>query len=196
MVPNLKTLKEITMKFAKTLVSLAVVGAAFSAQADSNIVNGAAVTTPGAVAHLDFKVTIPKVLFLRVGSGTNFSNVATVDLVTFTVPNANVLVPGTAVAGDVAIASRVYGNGGDVTLAATSATTGLDRVGGGSIPWAEITSSTSGALSNPAVGASASLVATGRIVDMNSNWSFSYGNATTRGDGDYLGRITYTATML
>jgi len=184
------------MKFVKTLLSLAVVGAAFSAHADSNIVNGAAVSSPGAVAHLDFKVTIPKVLFLRVGSGTNFSTAGAVDLVTFTVPNAGVLVPGTAVAGDVTIASRVYGNGGDVTLAATSATAGLDRVGGGSIPWAEITPATSGALSNPAVGASANLAATSRIVDMSSNWTFSYGNATTRGDGDYLGRITYTATML
>ena len=135
-------------------------------------------------------------LFLRVGSGTNFSDVATVDLVTFTVPNANVLAPGAAVAGDVSIATRVYGNGGDVTLAASSATTGLNRVGGGSIPWVEITPATSGALSNPAVGGSAVLAATSRIVDMNSNWSFSYGNATTRGDGDYLGRITYTATML
>ena len=104
------------MKFVKTLLALAVVGAAVSAQAESNFVTGAAAVTPGAVARLDFRINVPKVLFLRVGTGTEFTNVGTIDRVDFDVLPADVITPGTDVAGvstGGVINSRVFGNGGD-----------------------------------------------------------------------------------
>jgi hypothetical protein len=50
-----------------TLLAAAVAAAPFAANAESQFVNG----TGTASAKLDFRVTIPRVLFLRVGAGAD-----------------------------------------------------------------------------------------------------------------------------
>src|SRR5438067_3347420 len=56
--------------------------------AESNVQTGAATSAPGATAHVDFQITIPKILYLRVGTGSSYttgvlSSVGTVDLISF-----------------------------------------------------------------------------------------------------------------
>ena len=188
------------MKFVKTLLALAVVGAAVSAQAESNFVTGAAAVTPGAVARLDFRINVPKVLFLRVGTGTEFTNVGTIDRVDFDVLPADVITPGTDVAGvstGGVINSRVFGNGGNVTLLTAGTVGGLVNAATDTIAWTQILpTTTSGTFANPAINASTTLTAVSRIVNQTGVWAFAYDNAASVPEGQYDGRVTYTATML
>lgn len=178
------------------------------ASAESNFVTGASTTTPGAQARLDFQVTIPKVLYLQVGTGTYFTNVATVNGVTFTVPAANVG-DGGAIAGSASVPVRVVGNNGNITLNATT----LGALGNGSgdtISFTQIVGSSDNAnLAHPAAfvdgGASANVTVTPnigtKVTDRTANWSFNYSNTAVVPPGTYGGvnannsRVTYTATM-
>jgi hypothetical protein len=103
--------------------------AAFAAQAESNFVTGTGALS--ASAKLDFKVVVPKVLFLQVASGTSVADNSTVN--------------GTAVAGtggDLAgggVTVRVLGNSGTFSL--TNATTGQlssGVAGNPTVPWTDI----------------------------------------------------------
>jgi hypothetical protein len=189
------------MKFIKTLLAVAVMGAAMgTAQAESNIATGAGALS--ASARLNFRVTIPRVLYLRVGSGTDFTPSATIDEVLFTATSANIA-SGTAIAGTPAnTAVRVLSTAGsNVSLTATGAAGGLVN-GANSIAWSRITgSSSNAALPHPAIGngvagAVSTLTATAGVVNQSANWSFNYANATTDiyQAGDYTGQVTYTAT--
>ncbi len=188
------------MKFVKTLLALAVVGAAVSAQAESNFVSGAAAVSPGAVARLDFRINVPKVLFLRVGTGTEFVNDATVDEVVFNVGPAAVITPGADVAGASSggtINARIFGNGGPVSLVNAGSGAGLINVAGDIIPWTQILpTTTSGTFTNPAINATTPLAAVARIVNQTAVWAFAYDNTASVPEGSYTGRVTYTATML
>jgi hypothetical protein len=198
------------MKFAKTLLALAAVGAAFSAQAESNFV-----TTGNASAKLDFEVKIPRVLYLAVGTNTSLANNATVDLVSFDLTGGTpVLGSGTATASQ-SVAVKVIGNNGQVTL--TSTTTGQMNNGAGDvIPWTEITPGTSSSsIPNPGFnnGVAASNVSAAQNVTLNAgstkltnasaNWTFAYANTagslyapgTYGGTAAKNGRVVYTAVM-
>ena len=43
--------------------------------AESNLQTGAATAAPGAKAHVDFTIKIPKILYLRVGTGSSYTRV-------------------------------------------------------------------------------------------------------------------------
>src|ERR1700731_4295699 len=96
------------MKTSIALKSLLGAGALtlpLMAFAESNVQTGAATASPGATAHVDFAIVIPKILYLRVGSGsaytatgTGLRSVNTVDLIPFS-PAAGAVGNGTAVAG-------------------------------------------------------------------------------------------------
>jgi hypothetical protein len=184
-----------------------------AAQAESNFVTGT--TTPiTATAHLDFTVTIPKILYLQVGAGTPFVVNTTQSNLTFAVPAANVG-NGTAVAstggdqaGGAAVTIRVLGNSGNVTLTNTTTgqlTTGV--AGNPTIPWTAFTV-TAGALAttttgftnaaithptfNNAAGGGVSatgttLNATGGLVQQEGSWTFAYANTATLPGGTYGG---------
>ena len=80
------------MKTSFALKSLMGAGALMlplMALAESNVQTGAATAAPGATAHVDFTIVIPKILYLRVGAGSAYStgalsSVNTIDLITFT----------------------------------------------------------------------------------------------------------------
>jgi len=180
-----------------------------AAQAESNFVTGSGSLT--ANAKLDFIITIPKVLFLQVGTGTSYVNNTTVDNITFAVPAGNVG-NGTAVAGtggDLtggAVTVRVLGNSGNVSLG-NSVTGPLSTgvAGNPTVPWSDITvatgtlaSTTSGftnaAIAHPpfntaaAGGASATpttLTASGGLVRREGSWTFAYANTATLPAGTY-----------
>ena len=192
----------------KTTLALAL-ATPLLASAESQLV-----TTGNAVARLDFRVIIPRVLFLGVGAGANVLPAATntsVDLVTFdytTTPGqvgAGVGSPGVA-SGNV-VAVRVRGNNGQIVL--TAATTGaLSNGAGDTIPWSEISAVTSAPeLPSPVIpltgtGAGSNVTLNGtRTTDRSANWTFSFANSAVVPAGTYgatvanNSRVTYTATM-
>jgi len=197
------------MKHLLLTATVVVALAPFAVQAESNFV-----TSTGALsasAKLDFKVVVPKVLFLQVGAGTNMADNTTVNKVSFDVPAAS-LGNSTAVAGtggDLAgggVTVRVLGNSGTVTL--TNATTGQlssGVAGNPTVPWTDIvvtpgalTSTTTGytnaAIAHPpfnnAAGGGASatattLTASAGLVRREGSWTFAYANTATLPAGTY-----------
>jgi hypothetical protein len=187
---------------ASTLAPLAV-------QAESTFVTGSG--TQSASAKLDFKVVVPKVLFLQVGTGTNLANNTVVNEISFDVPAGNIG-NGTAVAGaggDLTgggVTVRVLGNSGTVSL--TNATTGQltsGVAGDPTVPWTDIvvtagalstttTGYTNAAIAHPpfnnaaAGGASATattLTASAGLVRREGSWTFAYANTATLPAGTY-----------
>jgi hypothetical protein len=194
------------------LLALALVAALpLAAHAESDVVIDATNGNPTltAEASLDFQVVVPKVLFLQVGTGTSLTDVATVDLLTFTVPGAT-LGDGTDVAatggnGASGVTARLIGNAGNITLA--SSTLGaLANGAGDTISFTQIKSETSNtALPVPALvdGASTSVTvnASNRVVNQTATWSYAYDNSVIPAAGTYggqdlnNGRVTYTASL-
>ena len=178
------------MKFIKTLLAVAALGAAFAAQAESTINTGAGANL-ATNARLNFSVVIPRVIYLRVGSGTDFTPNGTVDTVAFA-PGA-AAGNGTAVAGGATVGVRLFSTGTGVTLGSTGSATGLVS-GAQVIPWTQISATSSG-LAHPVIGAAASAVTpTGSITNQTAVWTFSYANAAAAA-GNYTGQVTYTATL-
>lgn len=200
-------------KLSLIAAAVAVLAMPLSALAESDVNT----VTPGAtsaIARLDFSVVIPRVLFLQVGTGTNLTDVGTIDAPTFTVPAAN-LGDGTDVLGT-PLTVRVFGNAGDIGL--TSTTTGvMTNTTGETIPWSEIlvTSLAAGTptagylgavIPHPPIPAAAgtsgasTITATNKVVRQEGTWTFRYDNTQAYAAGTYgtsarFGRVTYTASM-
>ncbi len=172
------------------------------ASAESQFVVGAG----SATARLDFRVIIPRVLYLAVGTGSAaLANNNTIDTVTFDYTTNPAAVGTGAAAGVITgnvVPVRVLGNNGVITL--TSANTGaLTSAAGDTIPWTEITAVSSDApnFASPApAGAVVNLgLSSGtKVTNRTANWTFSYANAAVVPPGVYgttNGRVTYTAAM-
>ncbi len=201
----------------KGLLGTAALTLPLVASAASTYTTGAGPLT--ASATVNFQVVIPHFLYLRIGTGSTYTTgslttVNTTDLITFTLtPGA--VGNGTAVAGvggDLAggiETAAILGNGGSVTLTA-NATGALSDGNGDSIDFSQITTSvaanTAGyaTLANPGLSnttTSEVVPATGKIVQADAKWTFSYANSVAAPAGTYGGSvanngiITYTATM-
>ena len=207
-------------KSLAALVAIGTIVAPMLANAESSTQTGAGALT--ATARLDFSITIPKVLFLRVGTGGLFGAAAnaTIDTINFTVPFANVgngaAVAATAGSGDLgngSVTALLRSNAGVVTL--TANTTGaLTDATADTIPWSEIAIANSNlvapAFANPfphlaalpLTGASANFAPApvAKVTNVGSTWTYSYKNTNTVPFGTYgptaNGRVTYTATVL
>ena len=210
-----------------SVIKLLTASCAFAALATPMLANAESSTQTGAGAlsatsRLDFRITIPKVLFLRVGTGGLFGAAAnaTIDLIDFTVPFANlgngIAVAATAGSGDLgngAVTALLRSNAGVVTL--TANTTGaLTNATADTIPWSEIAIANSNlvapAFANtfphlaalPLTGASANFAPApvAKVTNVGSTWTFTYKNTNTVPFGTYgptaNGRVTYTATVL
>jgi hypothetical protein len=186
----------------------------FVSHAESTFQTGAGTLTGS--ARLDFQVTIPKVLFLQVGTGTANAANATVNLIDFTVAAANVgsgtAVAASAAAGDLGngtVTAKVLGNNGAVTLTSTTAGA-LGNGAGDTISFTQITAAatvltSATPLAHPTLVDGATTTTTvpaaGKIVNRDARWTFSYANTATVPPGTYggvnanNGRVTYTASM-
>lgn len=165
-----------------------------SAESDITIGNGTA------SADLDFRVVIPRVLYLAVGTGNaTLADNATEDLVSFDFTTNPQDVGTGAAAGAItgnAVPVRVFGNNGLIQIAASNGN--LTDGGGNTIPLSQITAISSdptnfdvpapGGTANPALSA-------GRVTDRTATWTYSFANTTPAGAGTYDGTITYTASM-
>lgn len=176
------------------------------AAAESNFVTGA--TPLSANARLDFRITIPRILYLAVGSSNlpAFTDSGTVDIIDFTVPAANVGDGGSIASAPASVTARLRGNGGNVQLRATT-TGALANGSGDTISFTQIVGTSNNAnLAHPVFvdGGPSAIVpvtATGRIVDETATWTFAYSNNLLVPEGTYGGvnvnnsRVTYTATL-
>ena len=200
------------IKFKPLLAALAVT-LPFAANAESDFITGAG-TPLTATARVDFTIVIPKILYLRVGPGTNFADNTTIDSVVFTVPAANVG-NGVAVAGtggDLTggvVTARLIGNNGDISFRVTTGGA-LSNGTGDSINYSQITTTVAvltslTALAAPTLtnGASApiTITATGKIVNRDASWTYAYANSAIVPPGTFgatianNGQATYTASM-
>ena len=182
---------------------LAVVAAPIGSNAESSFPTGAGSLSSS--ARVDFQITIPRFLSLRVGTAG-----APIDLVSFTVPAANVgnATPVAGTGGDLgagSVTAAVLGNGGNVTLQATTGGP-IGNGAAGTIAWSQITT----ASSNPSLpapvlanGASAgvAVAATNGVVNQTATWTYSFANSNVIEAGTYGGvntnnsRVTYTASL-
>jgi len=196
-------------KLTKLALALALATPLF-ASATSDITTGAGALA--ATGNLDFRVIIPKFLFLQVGSGTFMvDDAASIDMVEFDVPLAS-LGSGAPIAqtSPASITARLRGNNGIISLIATTTGAMLNAPAGDSISFTTITAAAAGATSfaHPVFvdGAASAPVAVPvtsgtKITDRTTTWTFSYSNAAIVPAGTYgdtvakNGRVTYTASM-
>jgi hypothetical protein len=186
-----------------------------AAHAESKFVTGTG-TPLTASANLDFTITIPKFVYVRIGTGTNMANNTTVDNLVYTVPAANVG-DGTAITGtggDLTggqVTARVMGNNG--TIAFSSTTLGAMNNGAGdTISWGQMnvavaTNTSATALSHPTLadGATTSINLTPtsgtKVTNLDAKWTFTYKNQNIVPAGTYggvntqNGRVTYAVSM-
>ncbi|MBD3893143.1 hypothetical protein [Hydrogenophaga sp.] len=189
---------------------IAALAAPMLVSAESQLVVGAG----SATARLDFRIIIPRVLFLGVGTGAaTLGNNATIDMVTFDY-STNPAALGTGAAAAVitgnVVPVRVLGNNGQITLSAstTGALVNVDTPAY-TIPWSEISATSSLAqlpspvipLTGPGAASNVVLSSGTRITDRSANWTFAFANTALLPPGIYgataanNGRITYTAAM-
>jgi hypothetical protein len=179
--------------------------------AESNLQTGAG-SPLTATAHVDFQITIPKFLFLRVGNGTGAINAAgvfstapvtnaAIDPITWAPTAAQVGTGAQAgTGGDLGGGTEtaiVVANNGTVTL--TSATGGAlnDGAAGDTISWSQITTNathnnTLATLQAPTlldVGSGTVTInpAPGKVVAQDAKWAYTYANATVPPAGSYGG---------
>jgi hypothetical protein len=195
------------------LVAAAVVATAGTARAESNFQTGT--TALSATAHLDFQIVVPKMLYLRVGTGVDRTTVTTVDMITFNVPAANVgdasVIAGTG--GDLTagvVTARVLANSGTVTVTTTTPNQIKDVAGDlisfGQIGLAVATLTSATAFTPPAMTdntvTSTTIAPTLNVVNQDAKWTFTYKNQNVVAAGTYGGaginnsRVLYTASIL
>jgi hypothetical protein len=200
------------------LLTLAT-GAPLLCHAESAFQSSAASPLP-ATAHVDFLITIPKFIFLRVGSGTGtaaggWGTNGTIDLINFA-PASGAVGNGVAVAGTGGDLSGgvetavVVANHGNVTLSSTT----LGALGDGAgdtISYAQIRTvasklTTAQVLNVPALADGATRTVNipagaAKIVQRDAKWTYTYRNQTSPPPGIYggvnthNGRVTYTASV-
>lgn len=190
--------------------ALAALGAPMIASAASvQVTSAVPVAGMNASVGLDFRVTVPQVLFLQVGTPG-----AGVDVIDFTVTAANMgtgTLAGTG--GDLgagAVTARVRGNNGAINLTATTVgalgnglgdTLSFSQIGTASVTDAGFSALPAPALVDGATSAPVALPATARVVNAGATWTYSYLNAAAVAPGVYGGvnannsRVTYTAVM-
>jgi hypothetical protein len=178
------------------------------ASAESDLTVG----TGNAVARLDFRIIVPRVLYFAVGTGNAaVSDNNTVDDVTFDyTTNAGAVGQGTgspaAVITGAAVTVRAIGNNGVITVTSTNAGA-LTNATTDTIPWSQITvlSSDNTNFPSPAPSGAATTLALSsgtKVTNRTATWTYSYTNSNvvppgTYGsiDGTQNGRLTYTASM-
>lgn len=164
-------------------------------------------------ARLNFSVNYPRFLRFRVGTPG-----ATINLITFTVPVAqvgnSVAIAGTGgdAGGGTAVNIEVAGNNGQVTITPTNSSGGLGlataTAADGRINYDQISTTTSAAqlpapvLTNAGGAPVQPTLNTVLVTQRTAVWSYSYLNQTIPSAGTYGGavvarggRVTYTATM-
>ena len=200
------------MKKIIALTGLGLAGlVSMPAYAGSTTSSGPATGTGlSAATSLDFTITIPQVVYLRVGTTT----AATADPIAFSVAAANLgdgsVTGATNTSGDLsngAVTVRVYGNSGNISLKSTTTGPMTNTIGTGNetIPWSQISVNTAALatttagftnapITHPGFNSGATggdsatattLVAVNRLVRAEGQWTYRYANASFLPAGIY-----------
>jgi hypothetical protein len=167
------------------------------ASAESQFTTGAG----DAAAKLDFRVIIPRVLFLAVGTGSaGLATNNTVDRLDFDYSANGADVGSGTDSAQQSINVGVRGNNGQIVVAAVGTNGGLVNAAtpADTIPWTEIVATSDNATNFdvPAVGASASpLLNSAKVTERSTTWKYAYSNTNIAAAGTYNGTVTYTASM-
>jgi hypothetical protein len=208
-----------TSTFVKSLLAAAAVGAPLLCNAASTLSTGTG-SPLTATAQVQFTITVPHFLYLRVGTGSayttgTYTTVGTVDLITWTLTPATMgtgTLAGTGgdLSGGIETAA-VVGNGGNITL--TGTTSGpLTDAAGDTISYANITTTPSKlnsatplpapTLADGATSAAVTVTATNKVASQDAKWAYAYTNTAMVAQGTYgtgttggNGTVTYTASM-
>jgi len=205
----------------RSLVAAAGVALPLLGHAGSSVQSGAGALT--ANAQVQFSITVPQVLYLRVGTGSLYTtgvlaNDPTVNAINFA-PSVSQAATGGAVTGTGGDltggveTAAVIGNGGAVLLGASTPGAMNDGAAGDTINWSQITTASGTLTSTTALpapvlanGASANLNLnpTTKTVFEDARWTYTY-NITAGSPpaaGNYGGAtaaqnglVTYTASM-
>jgi len=201
-----------TSMVLKTLLGAASMALPLMALAESNVQTGAATAAPGATAHVDFSIVIPKILFLRVGSGSTYpgsltgtapalTSTGAIDEIIFSPTPAQLgtgALAGTGgdLTGGVETAA-IVSNSGNVTLIATSLGALSDGAAGDTIAYSQITTVASGNTTGTilpapvlANGASANVLINApasKVIVEDAKWTYSYANSAVVPAGTYGG---------
>lgn len=202
----------------KSLLALSLLAAVpMLAQAESQYTTGTG-TPITASARLDFQITIPKILFLRVGAGSDYNTNTTINQIAFVVPAANVgdgnVTTATPASGDLgagAVTAKLVGNNGTISLSSTTLGALSNGAAGDSISFGQINTvvaplNSATALPHPALVDGATTASTvppntGKLVNRDARWTYTYLNNNIVAPGVYGGvnannsRVTYTASM-
>jgi hypothetical protein len=202
------------MKLKMAVLALAAVGMVGVAHAESRIsaIDGATTGPMATTAKLNFKVVVPKILFLRVGALG-----ATVNNVTFTVgltgalatlPVADAVYGGALPpaftssvaddegASDGAITVGLWTNNGSSTLscAGSALTSGTNTIALSNVT---VANAGTGTLSHP--GASLACTSGSRgaagVNNLADTWTFAYAPTVLPAAGNYTTTVTYTASQ-
>jgi hypothetical protein len=173
-----------------------------------------------ATASLDFQITIPKILYLQVGTGTLYTDNTAKDFITFA-PPANRIGLGCGTASDCAgaggdltggaVTAILVSNAGSVTINANTSGGVLNDGGTNTIPYSKINVA-SAALASPPLGGSSLWTfpgwdtattytpAASAVTNLAAKWTFTYANNTVPRAGTYggvnvnKGRVAFVAT--
>ncbi|SEA71652.1 hypothetical protein [Variovorax sp. YR216] len=198
----------------KKLLLVSVAAAVLSplaALAESNV-NPSTPANGTAQARVDVKITVPRVLFLQVGTGTIMAAGTTVDLMDFQVPASGIgnstAVAATAASGDQtngAVTVRVLANGNSNVSLNSSTSGAMTNGAGSSIGWDQITVATAPLAttttgytnvgithpafnaSNTGAGTATTLTASSGLVRQEGKWTYAYKNANVVAAGTYGG---------
>ncbi len=169
-----------------------------SAQGASNFATGVSGTLTTSV-NLNFSITIPRFVFLRVGSAASVNTLAYAPTVTQIVNNTGVLATGGDTGtGNSDVTVQVIGNGGgNVTLTAVTGAANLVS-GGNNMPWTTLTAtSPTGTVTAPPFNSGSTvLTPASGVVNQSGSWRYTWnsGGAIFR-SGTYTGTVTYTVSM-
>jgi len=183
----------------RCLLTFTLGAMSLAAQAASNFASGNSGTLTTSV-NLNFSITIPRFVMLRVGSASS------VNTLTYA-PTANEIVNSTGVlptggdtgAGNTDVTVRVIGNGGgNITLTAVTSAPNLVS-GANTMPWTTLAaSSPTGSITAPPFNSGSTVLTPSvGVVNQTGSWRYTWTNppSTVYASGTYTGTVTYTAAM-
>lgn len=205
------------MTFARKLSAAIVLSLAATSSvfAESQFVTTPTTGSQTATARLDFRITIPRFIYLRVGTGNAFgaANNTTINLIDFNIPAASVgtntaAAPfaangvGAANQGDIGagtVTARLVANGWSGTATLTAVANGaLTNATGDTIDYTKIgvtTAALAGVtqpLTHPTTLTNGTTTFTGvtattgtKVIDRGSQWTFAYANDAVVPEGVY-----------
>jgi hypothetical protein len=184
-------------KFRRSALLAALLLAANTVYAASNFATGASGTLTTSV-NLQFSITIPRFVYLRVGSAATINTLAYAPTVSQILNSTGVLATGGDTGtGNSDVTIAVIGNAGNVTL--TAATGNANLVSGGStMPWTTLTATTpTGSITAPPFNSGSTVLTTVTgVVNQSGSWRYTWTNPvnTVYASGTYTGTVTYTAS--